>query len=641
MALNYPDGTSKNSRQRCPICLEMYRDARSLTRSHTFCQRCSNKYALKQNTDCPLKESIDGTLYRKTQYTNSSDAPHEKWEKALHGKEEMIYDELCKVCQNKKKSTIASKYCIQCKNELCDDCENIHALFEQFKSHNMIDIGDKMKLETISEELDLCSIHGKLIEFYCVDENNLCCSSCAVGRHRKCYKVTEIEDIAEEQNEEIEQSLIKKMRELTSRTRKVVRFFENMEKTLHSQIKAIDRKLIDERVEIIDMLKLSRTKIQTDAANVRSKAAVRYKFRRNQCNDITSFVAESVQQLAVVRRHGTLSQLFIALHSKERQLVEYLLKSEETFADLRYVDILAEKENIIQQILNAPSLWKLQMSEVDKLVSDIPDYWKVKLELVASVDVIALNEDEREPLYTGMVFLPDGRLIVIDNKNCRCLLMNKQLETIGSYKQKTCLYDVVSLSNTNIVVTGVKRLEQLKLNGAEFIHTETVKVKSRVFSLSEIDSENFVSGTFRSETPAKIVSMNGETKYFDITFPKAYWSKGDSMCVFDKDTGKLVVTDRFQHRVYIYDTQDNSEVIVDDDRIRGPRGISIGPYQRIFVCSSNTNSIVQLSMFGEILHTHVLDMEFPGTLCFSKCKSSFAVSNYASTKKKLHCFKVI
>lgn len=653
MASKYPNGKPTISEPCCPVCLEKYRDPRSLICAHTFCENCIHEYIVKQKAEGRMKDGIVCPLCRKQTFVTPPGIPPEKWSKTLPGnyalqgaiesfqKDERKDDELCKVCKKKKLRSTASKYCIQCKKEFCDDCEKIHSIFDHFESHIMVDIGDKSTLQTIPPALDQCIVHGKPIEFYCVDENKLCCSSCAIGKHRKCSEVTEIVDMAEKQTGEIEQPMMSQMRELTSRASKVNRFFENRETNMDIQIQAIDKKLVDEHDKIIDMLKLSRAKILADAAHVKDTANSKYKLHRDQCDDLTSSVEESVRHLTVVRKHGTPSQLFIALHKQEIQLAKYLRRSEEQFADLKYVDIFAESEDVIRRFVKAQSLWKLETYELEKNVDEISDYWKIKLELVASVDVKAQHEDEKIPLYTGMEFFSDGRLIVIDSWNCKCLLMNEQLETLASYKHTTHIYGVASVTDTGILLTGVNTLEQLKLDGDEFIHEGSIQIKSRALSVSKLDNEQLVIGTFDSKQPVKIACKTGEEKYFELKFPAKDWKIDDSRCAYDTETKKLVVTDKLEHKVYIYDAQNNTEVIIDDDRIREPRGVAFGPFQCIFVCSSGIGCIVQLSMFGEILDTHVLGMEFPGTMCFSKCKSILAISNYASQKKKLHRFKVV
>ncbi|KAH3870605.1 hypothetical protein DPMN_033793 [Dreissena polymorpha] len=52
------------------------------------------------------------------------------------------------------------------------------------------------------------------------------------------------------------------------------------------------------------------------------------------------------------------------------------------------------------------------------------------LELLISVDLHKTGDDEREPHLTGLDFLPDGRLVAVDNSNMKCILPNKRLQRL-------------------------------------------------------------------------------------------------------------------------------------------------------------------------------------------------------------------
>jgi DNA-binding beta-propeller fold protein YncE len=101
-----------------------------------------------------------------------------------------------------------------------------------------------------------------------------------------------------------------------------------------------------------------------------------------------------------------------------------------------------------------------------------------------------------------------------------------------------------------------------------------------------------------------------------------------------------VLTDRYEHAVYIYDTKSDTRVVVKDDQIEEPRGVAVGPSDTILVCSKGTNSIVQISQTGHILSSHKIDMIYPCRVCVARDKSFLVVTNSRPGKFKLQKFKI-
>jgi hypothetical protein len=100
------------------------------------------------------------------------------------------------------------------------------------------------------------------------------------------------------------------------------------------------------------------------------------------------------------------------------------------------------------------------------------------------------------------------------------------------------------------------------------------------------------------------------------------------------------MTYRSEHAVYIYDTKADARVVVKDDQIKEPRGVAVGPYDTILVCSNKTNSIVQISQTGHILSSYRIEMEYPFRVCVSHDKSFLVVIKNHYKNKKMQNFKI-
>ncbi|KAH3797625.1 hypothetical protein DPMN_151209 [Dreissena polymorpha] len=68
------------------------------------------------------------------------------------------------------------------------------------------------------------------------------------------------------------------------------------------------------------------------------------------------------------------------------------------------------------------------------------------------------GDNEMEPFLTGLDFLTDGRLVAVDNKNKKCIILNERLQRLGTpYK---CEYaPLCSLMRTysNLLELSIRR----------------------------------------------------------------------------------------------------------------------------------------------------------------------------------------
>ena len=240
-------------------------------------------------------------------------------------------------------------------------------------------------------------------------------------------------------------------------------------------------------------------------------------------------------------------------------------------------------------------------------------------------------------------FLSDGRLVTVDNKNKKCLIYNEKLEKVGTYQFSYHPQSVVVVSDEEVAVTsgGNYTIDFLRIRKSnEITLTRTVKVTSQYDSICIKDGGHFVAGTIDDTRPARIVSLSGDETDFNINFPNKKYALDKSACTYIRNSEKLVLTDRDEHTVYIYDVSTNTTVVVKNDRIQGPRDVTAGPSDCILVCSENTNSVVQISQFGDIVATYKVDMKYPRSICMSKDQSMLAVSNCCTGEHKLQLFKL-
>jgi DNA-binding beta-propeller fold protein YncE len=165
-------------------------------------------------------------------------------------------------------------------------------------------------------------------------------------------------------------------------------------------------------------------------------------------------------------------------------------------------------------------------------------------------------------------------------------------------------------------------------------------VNTKYFSICLKDDRQFVVGTYDEPRPVRIVSLTGEERDFGVNFPYKKYTGGSSFSTYIKSSDKVVITDRDEHTVYIYDIKTGARIVVKDDQIHEPCGAAVGPSDTILVCSFKTNTIVQISQRGQILSSYKLNMTYPWTVCVSRDKSFLVVANNSPGNRKMQKFKI-
>ncbi|XP_052238937.1 uncharacterized protein LOC127850149 isoform X2 [Dreissena polymorpha] len=269
----------------------------------------------------------------------------------------------------------------------------------------------------------------------------------------------------------------------------------------------------------------------------------------------------------------------------------------------------------------------------------------VTLELLVSVDLPKTGDDKEKPLLSGLDFLPDGRLVAVDNMNMKCIILNERLQRLGTpYKFKDYPHSVLCVSHDTLCVTGgYKEVWLLSVSTDNTITlTREINTTSKFFYICCMSPSNMVVSTYDDPRPLRMISVDGVETDFDhiLTFPKKTYKLNESACTYVQSKNTLVLTDRYAHTVYMNDTVNGTSRTVTNENIQEPCGACVGPGDTVLVCSKNKNSIVHLTIDGKILGTYPVDMWYPLSICVSKDGTRLVVSNCPIRVRKLQLYKI-
>ncbi|XP_077128589.1 E3 ubiquitin/ISG15 ligase TRIM25-like [Ranitomeya variabilis] len=175
----------------CSICLSLYTDLVSLRCGHNFCRSCIVSVLDAQEAaggyscpDCRAQYPERPALEKNHKLENIV----ERFSSTRPGMEDTGI--FCAYCT--KSPVPALKSCLQCENTFCNDHLIVH---NKTLDHILID-------PTRSFDNKKCSLHKKVLEYYCPQDAACLCVSCLIGEHRG-HQVELLDEASEKKRKKV------------------------------------------------------------------------------------------------------------------------------------------------------------------------------------------------------------------------------------------------------------------------------------------------------------------------------------------------------------------------------------------------------------------------------------------------------
>ncbi|XP_052265888.1 E3 ubiquitin-protein ligase TRIM56-like isoform X3 [Dreissena polymorpha] len=597
----------------------------------------------------------------------------------------------CEPCMKTNISKTATVFCKDCDEYLCDTCKNPHTVYKPGQ-HNIVNSQGSKSSSVILDMkgMDKCHEHAREIEFFCQDHSKLCCLSCVLI-HRKCDQLDEIVKVSRQTRPEL-QALKHSLIKLQSEADDFLADCKQSETGLNESIAKISSEVDTMKDRIIKLFEEAKQKLISEAKQFKIADVKRIGNKRDASLKVKEELNKVLSMCCVVLDSGTPSQQYIysELMKEKRKTIESTMDDQRKIKFLSTMTVSFPKQ--VTSLLEMGSN-SIKLNCVGNKTDDDDDGGGDKddddddddegnddeddddddddegnddedddvetspislssqprpliLEQLVSVDLHKTGDDEREPDLSGLDFLPDGRLVAVDNNNMKCIILNERLQRLGTpYKFEFYPQSVVCVSHDTLCVTfgGYKEVYLLSVSTDNTITlTREITTSSKFYSICCMSPSNMVVSTCDDPRPVRMISVDGVESDFDhsLTFPMKTYKLGESRCTYVQSKNTLVLTDQHAHTVYVYDTVNGTSRAVTNENIQNPLGACVGPGDTVLVCSGNKQSIVHLTIHGKILGTYPLDMRYPKSICVSKDGTRLVVSNTNQVVKKLQLYKI-
>ncbi|KAK6169604.1 hypothetical protein SNE40_020619 [Patella caerulea] len=178
----------------CSICLDEFKEPKTIDCKHSFCSFCLNDYikksAANNKFNCPLcRFEVQIPAGGVTEFVSEKTVNAEKKAPGMMTNEGKKQN--CDLCRSNSTSMSQCKECQKC---MCSSCRTIHSVIPLCKNHVIISLDETVEVGSIKQAVnqskkpdpdkDICvKHHNRKSTFYCKKCSKAVCSDCFVISH--------------------------------------------------------------------------------------------------------------------------------------------------------------------------------------------------------------------------------------------------------------------------------------------------------------------------------------------------------------------------------------------------------------------------------------------------------------------------
>ncbi|XP_075034473.1 E3 ubiquitin/ISG15 ligase TRIM25-like [Mixophyes fleayi] len=204
--------TDLRAELRCSICMEIYKDPVTLRCGHNFCGVCITQtwdHQKKEDYTCP--ECMERFTTRPKIKRNLTLCKIAEAFQCTQPQQE-VDGVFCTFCDF---AVPAAKTCLQCETPMCDNHLRKH---DRLVEHTLIS-------PTMSITERKCSIHKKILEYYCTEDTACICVTCRLDEEHRGHLVELLDEAFEKKTEKLRHVLKK----LTSKREEIDRRVQSLQ----------------------------------------------------------------------------------------------------------------------------------------------------------------------------------------------------------------------------------------------------------------------------------------------------------------------------------------------------------------------------------------------------------------------------
>ena len=482
----------------CPICFERYKIPKYLPCLHTFCEECIQNYIMsvlsKQEApageiNCPICRCV---------VSKPDGIENEQWGKhlplnhliiSIMDSQRLKEEQNCNACERENESESASRWCVDCRDFLCEKCAAWHRRFRNSLDHNIIglsEVGDTF----VPSDSAQCGKHpDKKLEAFCSDHSVACCIICVTIEHRKCDKVGTVADAAKELRsspimKDLEKSFSEmgtKLHNLSQERQQNIADFRHTSDKVQKQVKEICARahshLDDIESKTLKELSAAEKEVIPELENMRDELEC----QRSVATNNLTILKQGLQ------------------YASDAQFLNEIQKLKEQKSCLEVGVRNAKKSQRNIELRYSPSKDLLDFA---KSVNSCGTINTTRQGAVPNIDMLngtaklLRSFDTGSGFFTGGMILEDDRVLIANHSSNKIELYSKQGQLVSNLPVGGCCWSVEMLGNNDAGVTTVYNNQLIiffKIDGGScIVETSRKNIGCRCFDIRYSDNKLYI-----------------------------------------------------------------------------------------------------------------------------------------------------
>ncbi|XP_062597742.1 tripartite motif-containing protein 5-like [Saccostrea cucullata] len=331
-----PVANIKRDKCHCPICLEEVRKPKYLPCYHTFCEPCIQTYisSTAAHKETNTVKSIECPVCRRCVNAPRENISSEEWALELPTNKlvltlsvdpEQDENKNCMFCTRAEKTVPARYWCKICMEAICEDCKSFHRLVPSLQDHKITNLANIKEVNSEIEIEETCLFHKeKVLDVFCHDHQQLCCSVCLVKQHKSCKNVDTIEDTALTVDRDYIQDIVSKYIGLGKNVEDMMLEKLNLKAELSTKKQDICMKTEEKVEEIKSLLDNAHAKWLKQFEQIHADSIGNIEIAYDELKRFFTTVNEASAILQSVLKSGSSKQLFITNLKLQNQMNDHI-----------------------------------------------------------------------------------------------------------------------------------------------------------------------------------------------------------------------------------------------------------------------------------------------------------------------------
>ncbi|XP_071172324.1 E3 ubiquitin-protein ligase TRIM45-like [Mytilus edulis] len=542
---------------------------------------------------------------------------------------------LCGPCSHVNTHKHAQKWCTNCEEGFCTDCEQVHRSMKVTRNHTLISTDDYRKIEHVPVNLK-CDTHDKKVDLYCKTHDVAICIACFPSLHKHCSDVIPLDEAAKNAKRSTAlDDLVDSIKVVLENLKDFIKNRNNAMKNLEIEEQSVRKSISEMRANVNKHLDDLENKMLDDLSqryeNCKSKYGEVQKYLNKTEKEI-KLLQEQTSQMKLV---GSDLQVFLGTRQMNKVIHNEVQSVKSMTSTLQDYKIGFEIHQGIASLLeNVDNFGKV---EVEETTLNLP-FKEAKVDQAQIVHTPIGQSFDRTRLQLRQKFkikdkknrmnvrgcgvLPNSHVLIVDYHGNKVIMeYSDDGKHIRDIPVSGKPFDLATLDSGRIAVSyGGNTMEILNINN-KMVHAK-VTFRSSCWGISYQNGHIYIIVTYEG-----IVEMDMSGKILR-TIGGKYAQGGIFHITTTND--RIYCTDYYKKLVHCCSMTGEDIWTFTDQALVDARGISADVDQNVFIVDTSSNNLMMIQHDGKVSKTLLTEsdgLDKPVPVHYNRDKKLLLVCN--------------